>query len=235
MVGVEEVVEVAVATSSVKTSLDTDTGNSLNWSSPVPRDVSARTPATADQDNNTRQELDNLNDTTSRDLSTPILPRQTHNEDKMTPTTQEALKYLRKKMRTSKRAIGNAIVSNMKEAVRLHQKERPIPSVNPLSVQPLDEDAFHYYRGDYRDGAHRGDCNSDVTNFDLESSAGQSKRAAVREVVSAIESVGNADQIALALRDTLLHSSMRHHTERVLGNLNTERIKVGLQAVDCMR
>ena len=35
VVGVEEVVEVAVATPSAKTSLDTDTGNSLNLSSPV--------------------------------------------------------------------------------------------------------------------------------------------------------------------------------------------------------
>ena len=110
VVGVEEVVEAAVATPSAKTSLDTDTGNSLNCSSPVPQNVSAPTPATADQDNNTRQELDNLNDTTSMNLSTPILPRQTHNKDEMTPTTLEALKYLRKKSRTSKRAIGNAIV-----------------------------------------------------------------------------------------------------------------------------
>ena len=53
--------------------------------------------------------------------------------------------------------------------------------------------------------------------------------------MSAIESVGNVDQIALALRNTLLHNLIRHHTERILGNLNSERINAGLQAVDCMQ
>ena len=110
-----------------------------------------------------------------------------------------------------------------------------MPAVNPLSVEPINEDAYHHYKGDYRGGAHRNDHHTGNLNFNLDAAAAESKGEAVREIVNAIVSAGNADQIALALRDTLLHHSIQPFTKRIIGNFNSERSKVGMQAIDCMR
>ena len=96
-----------------------------------------------------------MNDTLPEEVTTLIRPRRTHKEVEMTPKTKASLEYLRTKTLTADTSQGNAIVSNLKETVRLHQNDHPKPTVKPSSVEPINiEDAFHHYRGNYKGGAH---------------------------------------------------------------------------------
>ena len=57
----------------------------------------------------------------------------------------------------------------------------------------------------------------------------------MRGIVDAVQSVGDEDQIALALMGALEHPEIRPYMGRIVGSFNTEAAKVGLRAVDGMK
>jgi len=84
----------------------------------VRRQAEVRCQATQDHARAADQAPANETQAETAEALTPIRPRRTHNEEvKLTPISMAAIKYLNQKMESSNAAIGNAIVSEMKESV----------------------------------------------------------------------------------------------------------------------
>lgn len=158
----------------------------------------------------------------------------------MTPGTKFALQHLSKKMGTGSKSECAAIYSEVKQSYRRCQEAAQLPPKVPSSREPVDLNAFGYYshkstvQPEWR-GKSRAECNADNPNYNADDNAGRAKRRAVRGIVDAVQSVGDEDQIALALMGALEHPEIRPYMGRIVGSFNTEAAKVGLRAVDGMK
>ena len=105
----------------------------------------------------------------------------------------------------------------------------------PSSVDPIDENAYHFHRPSWQGGSHRSEGQESNPKFNLDKSSYYALNRAVQNNVNAILEAGDDDQVVLALRETLDHTKIRPFAQRIWGSVFSDQSSLGRRALDGMR
>ena len=154
----------------------------------------------------------------------------TKRTDEPSPFTKVLLDALSKKISSKSDKERDTPFSHVKTIHRKLQMEPQLNSKVPLSTDPINNDAFHYYspKSNAIPAAMRGKSCAEYraqinTKYNSDANADRIRRLAVNNNVNAIFEAEDDDQIALALMHTLRHRKVKLYMNRVIAPFNSER------------